>query len=665
MSGTLTAKLGSRVLARDVLAFCLFEALFYLAYHYAMHFTQTSASPAWFPDSVLLCALLLTRPANWWLFILGPLPIRLLVDVPPDAQMWFLLSAYAIDSAKGLVVAAALRALVPNPLRLESVRELVIFGLVAVLLVPAAAAFAGAAARHARGFDYWTAWEQWFLGNAFTHMVVTPAILNWFVGARWGRPVQPKRGIEGALLAAGLLGSGYFAFGAAIADGAFATPRLYAPVPFLLWAAIRFGMLGASGTVAVLAAFAVWGTLGGRSPLSALAPVDTGIALQYFVLLGAAPLYLVAMLTDRQESFEQSLRESEQRFRSMADSAPVMIWVTGTDGRCEFVNQGWLAFTGNTLEQERGSRWLDGVHPDDWGHCGEVYDSAFAARRPFEVDYRLRRHDGEHRWVLDRGQPRYSESGAFLGYVGSAMDITDRRRAEEANRDLAHVSRLALVGELTALLAHEVNQPLAAILSNADAAAILLRSDQPPLDEIREIIADIRASDLRADEVIRHIRSLMRKRDIQLQPIDLGETVGDVLRFVAADALERRFRIRREAPAWLPQVLGDRVHLQQVMLNLLVNAMDAMADAPEVMREITVVKTLRGDLVEVAVVDRGHGIPADKLAHVFESFVTTREKGMGVGLSVARSIIESHGGRIWAENNAEGGATFRFTTRVA
>jgi PAS domain S-box-containing protein len=531
--------------------------------------------------------------------------------------------------------------------------------------VPAAAAFAGAAARHARGFDYWSAWEQWFLGNAFTHMVVTPAILNWFIGASWSRPVRRQRGLEGALLAAGLVGSSYFAFGAAFADGGFATPRLYAPVPFLLWAALRFGMPGASGAIAVLAAFAVWATLGGRLPLSAVAPAETGVALQYFVLLGAAPLYLVAMLADRQESVEQSLRESEQRFRSMADSAPVMIWVTGTDGRCEFVNQGWLAFTGNTLEQERVGRWLESVHPDDWAHCAEVYDAAFAARRPFEVDYRLRRHDGEHRWVIDRGMPRYAQNGEFLGYVGSAMDITERRRAEESNRDLAHVSRLALVGELTALLAHEVNQPLAAILSNADAAAILLRSEQPPLDEIREIIADIRASDLRADEVIRRIRSLMRKRDIQLLPLDLGETVGDVLRFVAADALQRRVRIRRESIGRLPLVRGDRVHLQQVLLNLIVNAMDAMAETPDSEREITVRMALRDDTVELAVVDRGHGIAADKLSHVFESFVTTREKGMGVGLSIARSIIESHGGRIWAENNPGGGATFRFTTRVA
>jgi C4-dicarboxylate-specific signal transduction histidine kinase len=245
------------------------------------------------------------------------------------------------------------------------------------------------------------------------------------------------------------------------------------------------------------------------------------------------------------------------------------------------------------------------------------------------------------------------------------MDITDRRRAEAASRDLAHVSRLALVGELTALLAHEVNQPLAAIQSNADAARILLRSEHPPLDEIREIIEDIRKSDQRADEVIRRIRALMRKREIQLQPLNLDETIGDILRFVAADAMQRRIRVRREAGARLPPVLGDRIHLQQVLLNLIVNAMDAMADTPESAREIVVEVRAAEGAVEVAVTDRGHGIAAEELTHIFDSFVTTRASGMGVGLSVARSIVESHGGRIWAENNAAGGATFRFSVPLA
>jgi len=388
--------------------------------------------------------------------------------------------------------------------------------------------------------------------------------------------------------------------------------------------------------------------------------------LQYFLLLGAAPVYLIAVLIRQKEAVEQYLRESEQRFRSMADSAPVMIWMTGPDKLCEFVNRSWTDFTGRSQQQERGTGWVEGLHADDAADSYGTYSAAFDARQPFEIDYRLRRHDGEYRWVVDRGSPRYAANGDFLGYVGSAMDITERRRAEEVKRNLAHMSRLAVLGELTALLAHEVNQPLAAILSNADAANILLRSDQPPLDEIREIIADIRTSDLRADEVIRRVRALMRKREIELRPIDLDHTVSDVLRFVAGDAMQRRVRIRREAPPRrLPPVLGDNIHLQQVLLNLIVNAMDAMADTPEAAREICVETREVGGAVEVAVRDSGPGIPPDKIGSLFESFVTTKKDGMGLGLSVARAIIESHGGRIWAEDDAGSGATFRFSLRVA
>ena len=230
--------------------------------------------------------------------------------------------------------------------------------------------------------------------------------------------------------------------------------------------------------------------------------------------------------------------------------------------------------------------------------------------------------------------------------ITSIRDVSDRRRAEEAQQNLAHASRLAVVGELTAMIAHEINQPLGAILSNADAAEMLLQSRRPPLKEIRKIISDIRKNDLRADEAIRRIRNLLRKREIQMEPLDVNETVSDILRLVAGDAQRRHVQIRHELAPGLPPVFGDQVHLQQVLLNLLVNGMDAMDDVPETTRQLVVrTKPNTSHYVEISVADRGVGITPEKMAQIFELFFTTKQNGMGLGLSIARSIVEAHQGR--------------------
>ena len=651
---------------RNVLELCLFETAFYFAYRYGMSsFRGASASPFWYPDSVLLSALLMSPPRRWWIFVLAPLPIRLFTQ---DLPLEFLVATFAIDSAKGLLAATALRRFVKNPLRLETVREFGAFCLFAVLLIPGASALAGAAAIHFYlGYGYWAACEQWFLGDALAQLVVTPAILYLILGAAFSiRALSAKRCMEGGLLAVGLMLTCYMAFNTSADSIGVTDARFYAPVPFLFWAAVRFGMFGASGAVAVIAFFSVHAALDGRGPFSGLSPDGTALALQNLLLLRAAPLYLVAVLVEQRRSVELSLRESEERFRSMANTAPVMIWTSGPDKRYEFFNQGWLDFTGCALQQALEIGFEQSMHREDVQQCAEVYHSAFDARRQFEMECRLRRHDGEYRWILNQGVPRYAPNGAFVGYIGSAIDITDRKRAEEVNRNLAHTQRLAIMGELTAMIAHEINQPLTAMLSNAEAAEILLERADPPLNEIRAIISDIRKNDLRADEAIRRIRALLRKRETQMQPLDINGAVSDALELVAGDALRRRVRIVAELAWGLSPVLGDRVQLEQVLLNLIINAMDAMADTPVSARHLTVqTRSGRDDSVEVAVTDSGSGIAPDRLASVFESFYTTKKEGMGLGLSIARSIITAHQGRIWAENNSSGGATFYFSVPAA
>jgi PAS domain S-box-containing protein len=351
----------------------------------------------------------------------------------------------------------------------------------------------------------------------------------------------------------------------------------------------------------------------------------------------------------------------------VADSAPVLLWMTGPDKLCTFVNQGWLKLTGRTLEQELGTGWIESLHSDDRQHCLEAWDAAFDAKQPVETEYRVRRHDGEYRWALAKGIPRFAENGEFLGYIGSVLDITDRKGVEESNRAFAHVQRLAIMGELTAAVAHELRQPSAAIMSNAEAALMLLESGEVPSDAVREILTDIKHANLRANEVLGQIRNFLRKRETEMETIDLNTIVSDVLLLITGDVRKRRMKIRVELGEGLPLVLGNRTQLQQVMMNLIVNGMDAMSNTPDGKRHLVIqTSKANGDgRVEVAVSDSGSGITSGNMPRLFESFFTTREEGMGLGLSIARSIVESHRGRIWADNNPEGGATFRFTVQTA
>jgi signal transduction histidine kinase len=257
------------------------------------------------------------------------------------------------------------------------------------------------------------------------------------------------------------------------------------------------------------------------------------------------------------------------------------------------------------------------------------------------------------------------EIGGKSCLITVIRDISDRERAEEAQRKLAHMSRLAVLGELTATIAHEVRQPLSAILANTDAAEILLASNAPDLDEVRRILSDVRQDDLRADEAIRRIRGLLTKRKLQIQPLSLKEILSDALKLLSSDARKRHVQVREELEPGLPLVLGDPFQLQQVLVNLIVNGMDAMNGTPEPNRRLTIKAAEDGSTVRVTVIDRGQGIPPTHASRIFESFFTTKNEGMGLGLSIARSIVEDHGGRIWVENNPEDGATFHFTIPAA
>ena len=367
-------------------------------------------------------------------------------------------------------------------------------------------------------------------------------------------------------------------------------------------------------------------------------------------------------ITERKRA-EAELRESEARFRLVADSAPVIIWMSGTDKLCTYFNRPWLDFTGRSIDQELGNGWAEGVHPEDLRSCMDTYIQAFDRRQPFRTEYRLRRHDGEYRWVLDIGVPRFNPDGSFAGFIGSCIDVTEQRRAEERLRqtqqDLARVARIVTMGELTASIAHEINQPLAAVATNASASLHWLAVQPPNLDEARQAMADAMNEANRASGVIQRLRTLLQKTPSQLQPVNVNEVIGEVLALIHRELLTGGVITRTELTPDLPTVFGDRVQLQQVMLNLIMNAIDAMSNVNDRPKRLLIKSSKDAEGVVIEVQDSGKGLDPEEASRIFDSFFTTKPEGIGMGLSISRSIVEAHGGRLRAETVSAQGAVFQ------
>jgi PAS domain S-box-containing protein len=635
---------------------------------FALKVPPHNISPLWPTGAILFTVLVITPARHWWAYILAAYLTSLLTDARagfPVAALLFV----AAGLLEILIAAIGVRRFADGVRAFNNLRNIVAYIVVAVVLAPFLSAFVAAFAGGAE--NYWFYWRVWFLSEALAYLTLAPAILTVAGAARTvSRKVAPTRILEACLIGAGLAAVSLpVFFSPDVVEGS--VPALvYLPLPFLLWAAVRFGPPGLNTSLLAIAVFSTVATVWGRGPFVTSSPADNVLALQVFLAVISLPLMFLAALIAERRARTNALRESEARFRSLADTAPVLVWMSGTDRLCTFFNKGWLDFTGRTVEQELGYGWAEGVHPDDVERCLDTYVDAFDAQRPFTMEYRLRRHDGEYRSVVEKGVPRLAPDGAFLGYIGCADDVSDRKAAElemqQHRAELAHLARVSTMGELAASLAHELAQPLTAILSNVQTAQRVLDAAPEDIAEIREILADVVADGTRAGEVIRRLRALARKEQPVLHPLDLGSVIGDVVLLVHSDAVLRNSRVAVEVSPGLPLVRGDRIELQQVTLNLLMNAFDAMRDCPVDERRVVLRAERDGPgMLRVSTSDRGTGLGAESLDRIFEPFYTTKGEGLGMGLAISRAIVEAHGGRLWAENNRERGATFHFTVPAA
>jgi PAS domain S-box-containing protein len=410
-----------------------------------------------------------------------------------------------------------------------------------------------------------------------------------------------------------------------------------------------------------------WGMI--RVPYTASISFMGLIAVMGYEL--SSEMIRASQLNLQLQKSEAGLHEIEERMRLAVEGSDFGIWTRDLTR-----NEIWATekcrelYSFTETEPLELDRVLERIHFEDRDAVRSALEKATESGAGYETEYRVVSPTGKVRWITSRSSVELDGNGKPIVIRGVMHDITERKEAEQETQNLrqeiAHAGRVSMMGQLASALAHEINQPLGAILRNAEAAELFMQHERPDLDEVRAILADIRRDDQRAGNVIGRMRGLLKRQDLDKRPVDVGEIVAEVAALIRSDAAARHIKLELAVADGLPPVLGDIVHLQQVLLNLIVNGLDAIDETNQGDRRVSITAVLDGpNTVEIAVNDSGRGIPVERLTSIFDPFYTTKPNGLGMGLPISRGIIEAHHGRLRAENNKEGGASFRFTLPTA
>jgi signal transduction histidine kinase len=628
-----------------------------------MRYPELGSAVLFPPYAALTAVLLLSPKRDWVWYVAVHVAAHTLASWPQWSLSWVLLSDVA-NVARALTAVGMLRWALRGGLQLNDIDSLARFALAAVVVAPAVGATIGAAnvVFHGGSATYWRPWTAWFLSNALTGLTLLPPLVLGGAYVAKHRSVRPSRAraAEAFAIALGLVITGSLAFFAAAGSRWQLALLLYAPIPVLIWTALRFGTGAVGLGLSAITFVAIWSADRKTGLFAASTPDENILVLQLFVLLTAVPVLCIAAVSGARRAVVQlhrALLASLHDHVAILDAQAIVVEVndswrrfadTPAAGAFDRVGVGGSYLNACRAGTERGdpiaARALTGV-------------TRVLAREVARVDMEYDDHTNRRRYALSIEALERGDGGAVV----TRADVTTRHDAQmqmdEQRRELSHLARVTALGQLSGALAHELNQPLTSISSNAEAARHLLRRRPLDLPEIDAALGDILTEDRRAAQVIRRLRALLRRGETRVAPVDAAELVGEVLELSHAELIARGVSAKAIVGSELPLVLADRVQLQQVLLNLILNACEAMELVQARGRRLSLLVAADGSHVRFSVRDSGTGIPAPLIDHLFEPFVTTKREGLGLGLSISRTIVAAHGGRVWAENNADGGAS--------
>jgi PAS domain S-box-containing protein len=653
--------------------------LFTVAYVLAGGFAQLLAIvpgtgiSIWPPSGLFIATLVLASGPSWPWWVLGGLVAELVGNV-----LWFhspfpaAVLIYIGNALEAMAGAWLVNRTCGRPVRLETLQQVLALVVLGAGIAPIVSATVGSATLAWFGIQsqsFATAWPLWWIGDATGVLIVAPLALVVFHNWHSAAGLSAARWMEACVLGLIFLAVAAFSLSGYL-------PFAYIIMPPLLWAAVRFEFKGAAVTLTVLALIAALFTISGASQFSGdpESQKHKQVMLQLFLAISAFSALIVAAISRQHQLAVLTLRQSEGSLRELVETLPAQIWCTAADGEPIYFSRQFRDFIGFDV----GDKDVDGmprlssvisaiIHPDDLGSVKMRFAHSLATGEPYALKHRQRRFDGQYRWVETRAAAMRNSDGAIVQWNGVCLDIDDQMHAEDALRraadKLAQASQAASLAELSASIAHEVNQPLAAIVANSHACHRWLSSEPPNIERAKITAERITRDANSAADVVSRIRALFRPAAHARSPEDVNRLVSEVCRLMT-DKIARGIRIETNLESHLPSVALDRVQVQQVLVNLIRNGAEAMSAEVDGARALQIRSCRDGrDAIRVEVRDAGTGFKDAERA--FEPFFTTKPNGMGMGLAICRSIIESHGGRLWTAANETQGATVAFTLPLA